>query len=49
MNAADAWKDDWARALAFIHEADEWKAQRDEARLIAEDILQCVKDGDGNA
>lgn len=36
MNAADAWKDDWARALAFIHEADERKAQLDEARALAE-------------
>ena len=35
MNAADAWKDGWANALVFIHDAHEWKSQRDEAREAA--------------
>ena len=35
MNAADAWKDGWANALVFIHDAHEWKTQRDEARESA--------------
>lgn len=35
MNATDAWKDGWANALVFIHNAYEWKTQRDEAREAA--------------